>query len=256
MRRLAATTVLLTILMSAHAQEPRTAPVNVEACRACHGPAGISLNPTIPNLAGQKQAYLEVQLKAFRNKDRHNDFMNVIAAQLNDANIHDLAAYWASMSAEPTPEASGRGPVSSAIHSRMQFPKAFPAGFTLYQTETEENTMTRRYANATAASAARAGKQLPDGSVILQVSYKIQKDAAGKDIAGPVQSYAGMESHSNWGNDIPLVLRNENWDYALFAADGKRQDQLNEAQCLACHKPKESDSYVFTMQQLRETPSR
>jgi hypothetical protein len=90
----------------------------------------------------------------------------------------------------------------------------------------------------------------------LQVSYKVQKDAAGKDIAGPVQSYAGMESHSKWGNDIPLLLRNENWDYALFTADGKRQDQLNEAQCLACHKPKESDSYVFTMLQLRGTPTR
>jgi cytochrome c553 len=256
MRRLAATSVLLTIFSSVQAQETRTAPNNVEACRACHGPAGVSLNPTIPNLAGQKPAYLEAQLKAFRSKDRKNNFMNVIAAQLNDANIHDLAAYWSSMSAEATPEGPGHGPVSSAIHSRMQFPKAFPAGFALYQTETEEGTMTRRYANAAAASAARAGKQLPDGSVILQVSYKVQKDAAGKDIAGPVQSYAGMESHSKWGNDIPLLLRNENWDYALFTADGKRQDQLNEAQCLACHKPKESDSYVFTMLQLRGTPTR
>jgi hypothetical protein len=34
--------------------------------------------------------------------------------------------------------------------------------------------MTMRYANAVAASAARAGKQLPDGSVILQVSYKVR----------------------------------------------------------------------------------
>jgi hypothetical protein len=49
-----------------------------------------------------------------------------------------------------------------------------------------------------------------------------------------------MEYHSNWGSDIPLLLRNENWDHALFLADGKRHDELNEAQCLACHKPKES----------------
>jgi hypothetical protein len=106
-----------------------------------------------------------------------------------------------------------------------------------------------------AANAARAGKKLPDGSVILQVSYKAIKDAAGKDIAGPVQSYTGMESRSDWGKDIPLLLRNENWDYALFAADGKRHDELNEAQCLACHKPKESDSYVFTIKLLRQSPS-
>jgi hypothetical protein len=89
----------------------------------------------------------------------------------------------------------------------------------------------------------------------LQVSYKAYKDAAAKDIAGPVQSYAGMESHSNWGSDIPLLLRNENWDNALFPADGKRHDELNEAQCLACHKPKEPDSYVFTIKQLRQARS-
>ncbi len=65
----------------------------------------------------------------------------------------------------------------------------------------------------------------------------------GKEIAGAVQSYAGMELRNDWGKDIPLLLRNENWDYALFAADGKRHDELNEAQCLACHKPKETDNY-------------
>jgi cytochrome c553 len=246
--RLAVTPFLLASFFSAQAEGPAATPIHVDACRACHGPMGISLNPTIPNLAGQKPAYLETQLKAFRSKDRRNDFMNVIAAQLDDTNIHDFAVYWSSMSANPNPGA----PLSSAIHSRMQFPRAFPAGFALYQTEIENGTVTRRYANTVATNAARAGKNLPDGSVIFQVSYKAQKDAAGKDIAGPVQSYAGMESHSGWGNDIPLLLRNENWDYAVFAADGKRHDELNEAQCLACHKPQASGSYVFTIKQLRE----
>jgi cytochrome c553 len=250
--RLSATPAILIACLSAQVEG---APANVEACRACHGPAGISLNPTIPNLAGQKPAYLEAQLKAFRGKDRKNDFMNVIAAQLDDTNMHDLATYWSSMPAEPNSEASGQAPASSAIHSRMQFPRDFPAGYTLYQTEIEEGTITRRYANAVALNAARTGRKLPDGSVILQVSYKAQKDAGGKDIAGPVQSYAGMESRGDWGKDIPFLLRNENWDYALFAADGKRHDELNEAQCLACHKPKESDSYVFTLKQLRQAPN-
>jgi hypothetical protein len=61
-----------------------------------------------------------------------------------------------------------------------------------------------------------------------------------------------MESRETWGKEIPQLLRNEDWDYALFAADGKRHDELNEAQCLACHKPKEADSYVFTMTHLHE----
>jgi hypothetical protein len=61
-----------------------------------------------------------------------------------------------------------------------------------------------------------------------------------------------MESRETWGKEVPQLLRNDDWDYALFAADRKRHDELNEAQCLACHKPKEADSYVFTMTHLRE----
>jgi cytochrome c553 len=247
--RLALAPVLLAACLSARAQAPT--PLNVEACKACHGPAGVSLNPTIPNLAGQKPAYLESQLKAFHSKERKNDLMNAIAAQLTDADMHALAAFWSRLPAIPS-DANGKASVSAAIRSRMEFPEHFPAGFTVYQTVTEDGVMTKRYANVAAWESARAGRKLPNGSVLLQVSYQVQTDATGEEIAGPVQSYAGMELRNNWGNDIPLLLRNENWDYALFAADGKRRDELNEAQCLACHKPKETDNFVFTMKQLRE----
>jgi cytochrome c553 len=252
-QRLPLMSALLAAAVAAHAVAP-TVPANVIACRACHGAAGISLNPTIPNLAGQKPVYLEAQLKAFRSKDRKNDFMNVIAGQLNDGEIHELATFWSGLPAGSSVDANGAPPVNAAIHSRMAFPDNFPRAFTVYQTVVEEGVMTKRFANRLAIKAARAGEQLPDGSVIMQVNYTVEKDAAGKDIAGSVQSYAGMESRGAWGKDIPLLLRNQNWDYALFAADGKRRDELNQAQCLACHKPRESDSYLFTMKQLRAAP--
>jgi cytochrome c553 len=247
--RLAVASILLAAFVSARAQAP--APPHVEACKACHGPLGISLNPTIPNLAGQKPAYLEAQLKAFHGKERKNDLMNAIAAQLNDADMHELAAFWSSLPAIPS-NANDKSAVSAAIHSRMEFPKQFPAGFAVYQTVIEDGVMTKRYVNSVAWEAARGGRRLPDGSVLLQVSYQVQRDSAGKEIAGAVQSYAGMELRNDWGRDVPLLLRNDNWDYALFAADGKRREELNEAQCLACHKPKEADNYVFTMKQLRD----
>jgi cytochrome c553 len=249
---LAVAPILLTAFVSARAQAP--APSNVEACKACHGPAGVSLNPTIPNLAGQKPAYLESQLKAFHSKERKNDLMNAIAAQLSEADMHALAAFWSSLPAVPSGE-NGRAPISAAIHSRMEFPRQFPAGFSVYQTVIEDGVMTKRYANTTAWDAARSGQKLPNGSVLLQVSYQVKKDAAGNEVAGAVRSYAGMELRNDWGKDIPLLLRNENWDYALFAADGKRRDELNEAQCLACHKPRQTDDYIFTMKQLREASS-
>jgi hypothetical protein len=61
-----------------------------------------------------------------------------------------------------------------------------------------------------------------------------------------------MESRVGWGNTIPTLLRNGDWDYALFSAEGTRRNELNQAPCLACHKPQEANSYVFTLDALRK----
>ena len=238
------------MVQSLHAQTPP--PLTVEACRACHGTQGISRNPTFPNLAGQKAEYLEAQLKSFKAKERKNDFMNVIAGQLSDADIHQFALYWSSLPATPAPQVAGAAPAGPAVPSRMTLPAHFPAGFTAYQTTSEDGVITKRYANSIAWKAAKAGQPLPGGSIVMQVSYEAQKDASGKEVPGAVQGYSGMESRVGWGNSVPALLRNGDWDYALFGADGKRRDQLNQAPCLACHKPQEANSYVFTMDALRK----
>ncbi len=50
------------------------------SCNACHGANGISAIPTYPNLAGQKEAYLVKQMKAFKDKSRKDKTMNTMAA--------------------------------------------------------------------------------------------------------------------------------------------------------------------------------
>ena len=66
-------------------------------CAGCHGAAGISAIPTYPNLAGQKEAYLAAQMTAFKDGSRKNATMNAMAAPLSDADIANLAAYYASL---------------------------------------------------------------------------------------------------------------------------------------------------------------
>jgi hypothetical protein len=128
-----------------------------------------------------------------------------------------------------------------------------PAGYTIYQTleDKDQGVITKRYANATAMHAARAGDLLPDGSAILQVTYSAKLDPSGKLVQGPLQSYAGMEARVGWGDSVPALLKNANWDYATFKASGERNDGLNQALCLACHKPAANDSYVFSIKLLR-----
>lgn len=66
-------------------------------CAGCHGSKGISIAPIYPNLAGQKDAYLVKQLKAFKDHSRVNGIMNGMAAPLSDADMTNLAAYFSSL---------------------------------------------------------------------------------------------------------------------------------------------------------------
>ena len=76
-------------------------------CAACHGANGVSVSDAIPNLAAQRPAYIEAQLKAFKDGTRkrpdatsHTNFMNKI--QLSARDIANVAAYFASQPGEPT----------------------------------------------------------------------------------------------------------------------------------------------------------
>jgi cytochrome c553 len=219
--------------------------VDVTACQACHGPGGISRNPRVPNLAGQQLDYLAAQLRAFKAGTRTNPLMQAVAAQLSDEQINALAQYWRSQPAAGAGAAAhGNTSAAPAIPSRMAFPADFPTGYTLYQTVTEDNVVTERYANEVVIAAARAGRPLPDGSVIIGVN----RNGAG----GPITSYAGMEARAGRGAAIPALLRNANWDFALFDAQRARNERLNQAPCLACHRPQEANSFVFTFPALRE----
>lgn len=69
-----------------------------ETCVSCHGPGGRSTAPTFPRLAGQQAAYLETQLKAFRDQTRADPdaiaYMWGMASQLSDNTIAALAEYY------------------------------------------------------------------------------------------------------------------------------------------------------------------
>lgn len=71
-------------------------------CTACHGPEGNSLNPIWPSLAGQNAAYLQRALQAFKAGERSDPLMTAQAAILDNQDIDDLAAYFASRTRNPS----------------------------------------------------------------------------------------------------------------------------------------------------------
>lgn len=69
-------------------------------CASCHGKDGVGIADIYPNLAGQKAAYTELQLKAFRDGQRKNMMMAPMAKPLSDEDIANLAAYYESLPAK------------------------------------------------------------------------------------------------------------------------------------------------------------
>lgn len=68
-------------------------------CVACHGANGVSSVALYPNLAGQKSAYLAKQMRDFKSGKRNDAMMSAMAKPLSDADIDNLAAYFASLPA-------------------------------------------------------------------------------------------------------------------------------------------------------------
>ena len=69
----------------------------VATCAACHGAEGASGNPVWPSLAGLQEAYLVNALKTYQTGARQNPMMAGLVKGLSDADIGQLAAYYAGL---------------------------------------------------------------------------------------------------------------------------------------------------------------
>jgi len=65
-------------------------------CSACHGVDGNSINPLWPKLAGQHEAYLAKQIRAFKSGERTDATMAPMMLMVKDEDVDDIAAYYAS----------------------------------------------------------------------------------------------------------------------------------------------------------------
>lgn len=68
---------------------------NVRAfCVSCHGMDGTTVSSLWPNLAGQQAGYLKKQLLDYKAGRRQHPIMQVIANELSDQQIADVAEYY------------------------------------------------------------------------------------------------------------------------------------------------------------------
>lgn len=77
----------------AHAAESVEALANT--CNNCHGVNGVSVGPTMPSIGGLPQAYLNNIMLEWKNGTRFSATMGRLLKGYTDAQIADLAAYFA-----------------------------------------------------------------------------------------------------------------------------------------------------------------
>ena len=109
------------------ADKKAAAKMATETCASCHGPGGRSTAPTFPRLAGQQPAYIEAQLKAFRDQTRGDPdaiaYMWGMASQLSDGTIAALADYFSQQrAAEGT-----KGDAAAIAKGREIYEKGVPS---------------------------------------------------------------------------------------------------------------------------------
>jgi cytochrome c553 len=75
-----------------------------QLCQGCHGVVGMSVEGLAPNLAGHYAKSIEKQVRNFQSGTRIHQIMSAIAATINDADLDDIAAYFASQ-----PKMKGNG---------------------------------------------------------------------------------------------------------------------------------------------------
>lgn len=104
------TTASMLLGVSAFGREDvEIAKLATRVCANCHGPHGDSVSSAFPRLAGQQAAYIEIQLKAFKDHSRGDAYAQAymwgMASQLDEDTIKHLAAYYAAE--RPTPGRTG-----------------------------------------------------------------------------------------------------------------------------------------------------
>ena len=125
-RTLVAAATLSAAAFSVHAQgvtgDVAAGQKKAEMCIGCHGIKGYQNSfpeiHKVPKIQGQSDKYIAAALHAYKKGDRKHPTMRGMAASLNDQDIADLAAFYASQglpAVAETPSRAASGPVAELL---------------------------------------------------------------------------------------------------------------------------------------------
>lgn len=137
---------------------------------------------------------------------------------------------------------------------------AFPRDLgILYSTLENDGQLREMYVNQIALDAAKAGKPLPSGTILVRNIYEVVRDhdgtpaknAEGRLTKSKLLSVNVMEKRTGWGGRHSAG----EWDFQSFAADGTRNAKPSASDCFACHQKAQAQDFVFGLDRIRAAAS-
>lgn len=122
----------------------------------------------------------------------------------------------------------------------VTFPENFAAGVH-YATVPRGDIRQELYTSRAAIDAVKNGQPIPSGTAITLVDYR----------DGKLFRYVVMEKRTGWGADYPPEMRNGEWEFQAFNADMSVNQNENVGRCFSCHKSRERQDFVFTLDRMR-----
>lgn len=255
------------------------------ACARCHGANGISATKGVPHLAGQRAAYLDLQLRTYRYGARPKSAMTGAVRYLSEDALVNVAAYYASLD-PPRPAAVPKGarsrndPLQAAkaaaagcggchgetgvsstpgMPSLIGFePKYFVAAVNAYKSGQRKNDMMQSVVGALSEETANEVALY----YALQKPAKAQTPAAGDAAAGKAAAVPCAGCHGDLGvSGSPATPSLAGQDAAYFVAalraykDGSRKDDTMKGLASALDEQGMRDLAAYYAAQQPQAPN-
>ncbi len=91
---------------------------------------------------------------------------------------------------------------------------------------------------------AQKGQAFANGTIMVMENYAAKPGADGKLIKGELLRVFVMGKGDGWGDSAPQGLKNGDWVYAAYLADGLTKAPEPAVTCRACHLPLTKVDYV------------
>ena len=227
------------------------------SCVRCHGLDGVSKTKGVPHIAGQRPAYLHLELRAYQTGVRGEKAMDGVVKYMSDDALVKVAAYYASLdppqpvatpgakpaAAKPDPVQAGKAAAASCagchgeggvskipgMPSLVSFaPKYFVAAMKAYKSGQRKHDMMKSLLGAVSD----ADMENIALYYALQKPARAQTPVTGSPAGGKAAAAACAGCHGNLGvsgNPVTPSLAGQDAQYLAAATkaykDGSRSDE-------------------------------